>query len=643
MTKSCCNRDEKVISHNHNDSNDHNHSRKSVYLYIIGLVLYIIGLFIPIEIVKNILFILAFLLSGYEVMIGGIIDTIKQSRIHKRLRTNIHILMTLGAIGAIIIGEYSEAAVLILIFAGAHFLENYVEGKSQREITNLLKLNPITAKLVKKDGTTEEVLVDQVEVGDVIRVLNGDQVPLDGIVINGNSTIDQSSITGESIPVYKNIGDQVFASTINGNGSLDIEVTHSSKDTLFSKIIEMVSQAKTNISKTAALIKKIEPIYVNIVLLLTPFFYVLMYFGFGFDFQTSFYRTMVFLIVTSPCALAATDIPATLSAISNLAKVGMLFKGGRYLSNIADIKVIAFDKTGTLTEGEPMVTNLLVLDKDNSSNLENYLNIIYSMELQANHPLANAITTHLNSKLNLELIVDNIIGYGLSTKYLNQTYFLGKKELFSDSNALVDQYADEFSKEGKTLVYFGTKNKIEIIIAVLDIEKESAKDMIEYFNNVGIQTVMITGDNEVTANAIGSRLEVSHTKSNILPDAKANLITELRNEYGNVLMAGDGVNDAPALAVSDIGVAMKKGTDVAIEVADAVLVNDDLKVLSYAHRISRKLRSVVIQNIIFSMLVVFTLVALNILGLMNMSWAVLLHEGSTIVVILNGLRLLKKI
>ena len=333
----------------------------AVILFFIGLFAFIAANFFKSDRISLLLNIIALLAAGYHIIIEGIVDTIRESVETKSFKPNIHLLMTLAAIGALLIKQYSEAAMLILIFAGAHFLEEYAEGKSKKEITKLLKLNPTRARLLKEDGSQEEVDVTSLQVGDRLRVLNGDQVPTDGIILNGETSIDQSAITGESIPVEKKQGDNVFGSTMNGSGSFTMEVTKDSKDTVFAKILEMVSQTQSNISKTAALIKKIEPVYVTVVMVLAPVFYLLGRSVFIWDAEDSFYRTMVFLIAASPCALAATDIPATLSAISNLAKNGVLFKGGSYLSNLSDLGAIAFDKTGTLTEGRPVVTDIFLI------------------------------------------------------------------------------------------------------------------------------------------------------------------------------------------------------------------------------------------------------------------------------------------
>src|SRR5690625_1107607 len=347
-----------LMHDNQDNSNAHNHNHSGkieIILFFVGLFMFLIALFISHGTLKSALYIVSLILSGYHIIFEGFLDTFQQSVKKKKFMPNIHILMTLAAVGAVIIGEYMEAALLILIFGGAHFLEHYAEDKSNKEISNLIKINPTTARRLKEDGKTEIVDVAELKVGDKLSVLNGDQIPTDGVVISGSSSVDQSSITGESIPVEKKTGDTLYGSTMNGTGTLVMEVTKDSSDTVISKIIEMVSQTQNNISKTAAFIKKIEPIYVTIVLLLTPVFFLIGLTAFQWSSYDSFYRTMVFLIATSPCALAVTDIPATLSAISNLAKRGVLFKGGSYLSNLSDLTAVAFDKTGTLTVGKPVV------------------------------------------------------------------------------------------------------------------------------------------------------------------------------------------------------------------------------------------------------------------------------------------------
>ncbi len=607
-------------------------------LFFIGLATYILGL-----IFNNMIFlIIALVLCGYEMVIEGIIETIQDSIKNRKFSPNVHVLMTIGSLGAVIIKEYSEAALLMIIFAGANLLEEYVEGKSKKEITSLLEMNPTTARRIKVDGEVEVISVEELEIGDKLKVLNGDQIPTDGIVLEGVSAVDQSAITGESIPVEVSKDSNVFGGTINGEGVLVMEVSKDSSETVFAKIIEMVSQAQDNISKTAAFIKRLEPIYVTIALLSAPLFYLMGFYLLNWTQEMSFYRTMVFLIGVSPCALAATDIPATLSAISNLAKQGVLFKGGSFLSNFSDIRAIAFDKTGTLTEGIPHVTDVIFISEKQTYN-DLYTNVIYSMEQGSNHPLAKAIIEHFSNARTLDLEVENLVGIGLTTTYQGDEYMIGKPTSFNSVDNNIIRIKDEFENAGKTVVLFSVNKQIKAIIAVLDTPKESAKVALNYFKNNDIETVMITGDAKLTGEAIGKQLGLDQVMADILPKDKSEIIKQLQSKYEVVSMVGDGVNDAPALVTSDIGFAMGSGTDIAIEAADAVLMVNDLEKITYTHKIAKKLRKVIIQNIILAMSVVLFLIIINILGAVDLSKAVVIHEGSTILVIISGLRMLKKI
>ena len=621
---------------------DHSHGGKTeVILYFAGLALFIVALFLSAGIIKSLLFVTALLLSGYHIIIDGFTDTYYKTIQRKKFTPNVHILMTLAAIGAVVIGEFMEATLLILIFAGAHYLEHYAEDKSNKEITNLLNLNPTTARKINDNGEVEIVNVSQLKIGDYVSILNGDQIPTDGIVVAGSSAVDQSSITGESIPVEKQEGDELFGSTINGTGTLTMEVTKNSSDTVISKIIELVSQTQSNISKTAALIKRVEPVYVTVVLLLVPLFYLLGFFVFQWTAYESFYRTMVFLIATSPCALAATDIPATLSAISNLAKRGVLFKGGSYLSNLSELTAVAFDKTGTLTTGKPVVTDTFFSSIVTADEQQQYEQLIVSMESKSNHPLAQAILRHFDTITPIEFDVENVIGVGLVGHYEDVTYKIGKPSSYKVIPEDIQSQTVIFEHEGKTVVYFGSDDQVLGLLAIQDVPKDTSYEAIQYFRSENIHTVMITGDAKRTGEAIGQRLGIDEVRGNVMPEEKATIITDLKKTYPVTAMLGDGVNDAPALVTADVGVAMGEGTDIAIDVADAVLMKNDLTKFAYTHKIAKKLRKIVLQNIFIALAVVIMLVVFNILGLMSMTFAVIIHEGSTLVVILNGLRLLK--
>lgn len=633
----------KSNSHNHDHPHSHDHNNTSFYksllMFFIALVMYVIIFNLEKGSISLVLHIFIMVLAGSHVVVDGIVDTMDQSKQKKKFTPNVHILMTLAAFGSMFIEEYREGALLILIFAGAHFLEDYAQSKSTKEISNLMSLQPSIARKLNSDGSVQEVDIDSLIIGDKVQVLNGGEIPVDGIVYEGMSSVNQSSITGESVPVEKSIGDEVFGSTINGNGSLIIEVTKESKDTVISKIIEMVSQTQNNVSSTAAFIKRLEPIYVKIVLLIAPLFFILGLLVFKWNFETSFYRTMVFLIVSSPCALAATDIPATLSAISNLARNGILFKGGSFLSNLSEVKAIAFDKTGTITKGKPEVVSWEYVNEDIDRSLINQ--IVYSMEYQNNHPLANAILNYLGNLEVLDLVSENLIGSGINASYDNDQYYVGKVSEYANSK--IKETVINLQSQGQTVVTVEKNGNIILLIGIIDSAKESASDAICYLNSNNIDSIMISGDSTNTAQSIADSVGINSVYGSVMPDEKSNIISKLKDKYGMIAMLGDGVNDAPALVNADIGIAMGNGSDVAIDVADAVLIENDLSKLVYTLKVSKKLRKVVLQNIIFAMAVVVFLIIMNILGRMDMTLAVIVHEGSTFVVLINGLRLLKQI
>ncbi|MFL2146705.1 HAD-IC family P-type ATPase, partial [Desemzia sp. FAM 24101] len=358
--------------HNHNHNHGHDHGKMPVVLYFVGLALAIIALFLDGEnsLLQNSLFSIASISAGYHViLLEGIGETIENTKSKKRFTPNSHILMGLAALGASLIGNFWEGTLLILIFSGAHFLEDYAEGRSKREITKLLEMNPTTARLIMSDGNTKIVDVNELKVGDQLQVLNGDQVPIDGVILTGNTSIDESSINGESIPKEKSKGDGVFGSTINGTGSFTMEVTKENKDTVFSKILQLVNQNQNNQTKAASIIQKFEPKYVTVVLIAIPLFILLTPLMLDWTWSQSIYRGLVLLVAASPCALAAATVSVTLSATSNLAKRGVLSKGSSYLSQLADIQAIAFDKTGTLTKGKPEVTNYYFADSVNEEKM----------------------------------------------------------------------------------------------------------------------------------------------------------------------------------------------------------------------------------------------------------------------------------
>ena len=620
---------------------EHRHRKTPVTLYFIGLALTIAALFVSENnlVLKNILFALATIAAGYHVIIlEGVGETILHTRLKKRFTPNSHILMGLAAIGASIIGNFWEATLLILIFSGAQFLEHYAEGRSKREITKLLQMTPTTARLIVSNSNTQIVEVKDLKVGDHLQVLNGDQVPIDGVILSGTTSIDESSISGESIPREKYKGDQVFGSTINGSGTFTMEVTKENKDTLFSKILQLVDQNQNNQTKAASIIQKLEPKYVNFVLISIPLIVIGAVIFFNYTWMHSIYRGLVLLVATSPCAIAAATVSVTLSGTSNLARHGVLSKGSTYLSQLADIKAIAFDKTGTLTQGKPEVTNYYFSDAINKDYI---IDIIVALEKESNHPLADAILQKFTPNNILDISTTNHIGKGLEGNYDNKNYRIGKPTAFEKTSDEYTNLNHNWASKGNTVVYVSEDENVIGVIALMDTPREEAKATINYFQKLGIHTTLITGDSEITGQSVARDLGIDEAITNVMPHDKSNIISSQKKKYGITAMVGDGVNDAPALVNADVGIAMGDGTDVAVEVSDLALIHNDISKLVHAHKTSTMMKRVIWQNIFISMGVVAFLVIATFTNLTDITTSVIFHEGSTLVVILNGLRLLR--
>ena len=630
-----------MCSHDHNSHThqhpDHGHTVASaIFAYVIGLLAFLLGL-IPgqASLLVNVLYSLTVILSGYHVLSEGLLETWQASYKSRRFCPNTHLLMGLAALGAMAIGQFQEAALLILIFAGAHFLEDYAEAKSKKEMTSLLAMQPQEARLLEEDGTVNIVPVQDLVVGDRVQVLNGTQIPIDGQIVSGQAVINEAMINGESVPQEKSAGDRVYAATLNGNSSFVMLVTSLADETTFAKILGLVKEAQVKQSPVATRIQRLEPVYVKGALLFTALYALAVTVWGSLSLHEVAYRTLVMLIALSPCALAASAIPATLSALSNLAKQGVLVKGGSHLHQVSELSAIAFDKTGTLTQGRPQVTDTLL-----SAEAEQLLAVWVSMERQANHPLAQAIVAHYASLPVLDLEVSNQMGQGLYADYQGHSYQLAKPTAFEAVAPDYERQRLEWESQGKTVVYLAQNQEVLGAVALMDIAKEDARQTLDYFKQVGVKTVMLTGDAELTGQAIGQQLGIQYVQAQVMPDQKAEEIRKLMGKHQMVAMVGDGINDAPALASASLGIAMGQGTDVAMETADVILVRNQLQSLSYLHRLAKKHDRIIWQNIGFSMLVVLALVIMYVGQVSNIALSVVGHEGSTLLVILNGLRLL---
>lgn len=584
------------------------------------------------------LYLIAFCVGGFAKAKEGIEETIVERKL------NVELLMVLAAIGSAAIGYWTEGAILIFIFAVSGALETYAMNKSHREISALMNLQPEEAWLVRGGFEPMKVSVSTLQIGDHLLIKPGERIPADGIIFKGQSSIDESAISGEPLPISKSEGDEVFAGTVNLNGAITMEMTKANSETLFQKIIQLVQSAQSEKSPSQQFIEKFEGTYVKFVLLGVAIMMVLPHFLLGWDWTTTFYRAMVLLVVASPCALVASIMPATLATISNGAKNGVLFKGGLHLEHLSVLRALAVDKTGTLTQGKPVVTDFIVRD---GVERDTALAILAGIESQSNHPLAQAITSYAKAEgidILPQATIEDIPGWGIKGTIQNKEYQVGKPE-FVDvqlANNFANNAVTKLAAEGKTVIFIRDQHGIVALTALKDTVRSEAKKAVTLLKELGIQVVMLTGDNEKTAKVIAKEAGVTEFVAECLPETKVTEMKRLLTQHQFVGMVGDGINDAPALATATTGIAMGEGTDVALETADVVLMKNDLSKIAYAVRLSRKMQRIVKQNIFFSIGVIVLLIASNFLQVVDLPLGVIGHEGSTILVILNGLRMLNK-
>lgn len=583
------------------------------------------------------LYLTAFVVGGFVKAKEGL-QTLIQER-----DLDVNLLMIVAAIGAACIGYWAEGAVLIFIFSLSGVLESYTMERSRRDISSLMELKPETAVLYR-DGGEQVVSIEQLAIGDVILVKPGERIPADGVITEGASSINQATITGESIPVDKAAGDEVFAGTLNGQGALFIEVSQPSESTLFAKIIRLVQEAQSEKPATQRFIERFERIYARAIIALSFLLIVIPPFLLAWTWQQSFYKAMVFLVVASPCALVASIMPAMLSAVSNSARKGVLFKGGAHLENLARTKVMAFDKTGTLTTGQPVVTDLIAFQ---SYETDEMLRIAASLESLSEHPLADAIVLRAKEAglaIQRPSEFTTRTGWGVQAQWEGDTWKIGKPA-FMEEHLVTEQVTEavnRLQREGKTVTVLHNSHGAVGIIALQDSLRPHIKQTIAALKKQGVQVVMLTGDQQQTANTIAKEAGIDMVYAELLPEDKVTRVKELKQAYGSVAMVGDGVNDAPALATATVGIAMgTAGSDAALETANMVLLSDDIEKISGAITLGRRTVSIVKQNIVFALSVILLLITSNFIQGIPLPLGVVGHEGSTILVILNGLRLLR--
>lgn len=579
----------------------------------------------PVEgIYSSIAFYIAIFFLGFYASKNAVIETIRERS------PNVDLLMILAAIGAVIINYESEGALLLLIFAGAEVLENYATSKSTKAISELMSHLPSTASRIGADGEITEIPTEELIQGDIVLVAKGEQIPIDGQA-DRQVSVNEAALTGESVPVVKEKDEEVFAGTVNDGNSFRLTVTKTSDDTIFSNIVRMVEEAQQRPSKLSKTIDRIESKYVISVLIGVPVFIAILYFFNNLGFEESFYRGMVMLTVASPCALVASATPATLSAISNGAKNGILFKGGAAMEALSTMDILYSDKTGTLTYGDFVVEEYAAG--------EDTLKEVVTIEQHSSHPIAEAIVKKFKT-LDLDSVddsepVEEIVGSGMKKGDI----IVGKPDAFKDYTD-PSNYRDQIIA-GNANIFVGESGQITGYFSLADQVRDEAVHAVENFQNSDIEVVLLTGDNETVAEKVAGEVGITDYTASCLPEDKVRFVNESQKKSKIVGMIGDGINDAPALANADIGIAMGSGSSVAMESSDVVIVKNNLQKLFYSFMLSNRLNRIILANIIFSISVIVILVLLNIFGLLNLPTAVLFHEGSTILVILNGLRLLR--
>tara|TARA_R110002074_G_scaffold163654_3_gene323129 strand:- start:99 stop:2087 length:1989 start_codon:yes stop_codon:yes gene_type:complete len=652
--------------HSKDDGHNHDHGgifgkNTELYFAILSGVTLITGFLLEkfTGISENIpfgLYIAAYFFGGYFTLKEAITKIAKGE-------FEIDFLMLVAAAGAAYLGEWAEGALLLFLFSLGHALENYAMGKAKKSIAALTDLAPKTA-LLKKDGDTVEVGIEELQVGDIIVVRPNSKISADGVIVKGNSSVDQAPITGESVPVDKtpienpdkeytsksDIPDEnrVFSGTINGNNTLEIKVIKEAKDSTLNRLVTMVQEAQDQKSPTQLLTDKFERYYVPSVILLV----ILLNFAFLVIDETwneSLYRSLAVLVAASPCALAISTPSAVLSGVARAARGGVLIKGGRPLEDLGVLTALAFDKTGTLTEGKPKLTDV---ESFGSIDEKALLEIAIAVEELSDHPLAKAVVRDGMERLGKDTKIPDaddleaVQGKGIKANYQGNSIYIGNLELFEDIDRGVPSEVSEkvraLEGEGKTTMLIKKGDEFIGMLGLMDTPREKAKETLAQLKKIGIKKmIMLTGDNQKVADAVAQEIGLTDAWGSLLPEEKVDAIKKLKKQESKVAMVGDGVNDAPAMANSTVGIAMgAAGSDVALETADIALMADKLETLPFAIGLSRKAKSIIRQNLWVSLGVVAFLIPATIMSWASIGIAVAIHEGSTLVVVVNALRLL---
>lgn len=586
----------------------------------------------------------ALFLYAISYIAGGFEATRTALRDLRNGSLNVDLLMIVAAGGAAAVGEWPEGAALLFLFSLSNTLEGFVLERTRRAIQSLMGLSPDEATVLR-NGQEQRVPVEELQRNETLLIRPGERIATDGKVLSGASSIDQSAITGESVPVHKEIGDTVFAGTLNGSGVLKVCITKTASESTLAGIVHLVEEAQSEKAPSERFTDWFGARYTMGVLSASALAIVLPVLFFSVPFDTAFYRAMTLLVVASPCAVVISIPAAIMSAIASGARNGVLIKGGAHLEGMGQIRAIAFDKTGTLTIGRPQLMDVVAASGQDELEV---LALAASAERSSEHPLATAIVEAARAR-NLTLKESSetraLVGRGLQARVEGELIFVGKAELWTERGIILPEKlqaaAARFSDEGKTSFFVGSETQVLGVLALADVLRSSAATALERLKALGIERItMLTGDNEGVARKIAGELGMSY-RAELMPQEKLEAIRELQKEFGKVAMVGDGINDAPSLAAADLGVSLGgTGTDVALETAEVVLMSGDLENLPDGIALARQTQKIILQNLAFAFLVMALLVAGTFFASLRLPLAVLGHEGSTVLVILNGLRLL---
>ena len=586
--------------------------------------------------ITNVIFIISAIIAGYQIAIDAYKALVKRHTVGPSL------LMCIACVASFIIGHPEEGAAVTFLYFIAEFLEDYSEHRAKHSIKSLVEIAPETAT-IKKDDKEEIKKVDDVNIGEIVIVKPGDKIPLDGNIISGTSSINQASITGESLPVSKKTGDEVFSGTVNQDGYLEIVVTKKAKDSVISKIVTLVKRSQLNRSQTESVVDKVAKYYTPLMILTTACVAFIPPILFAQEWNPWIYRALSLMVISCPCAFLISTPVGMVSAITAATRKGVLIKGSSYIEDMRNIKAVIFDKTGTLTEGKLELSEIKIINNNYSK--EEIISIAASLEHQSSHPIAQAIINYAtlnNIKFTETADFKNISGKGIIGTLNNEKYYAANESLIEGSKFEISQEEiNNYTQEGNTVIFIGNSTNLIAIITLSDKIRDNAKDVISDLNQQGIETVMLTGDNKLAANKVANEIGIKYIYSNLLPEDKLNLLDTIRNKFGQVAMVGDGINDAPALARANIGIAMgAAGSDVAIETADIALMQDDISKLPYLFTLSNKTMRIIKENISLAIVIKLLFVILAILGIVTLMMSVGIGDlGLTLLVILNSFRI----